>query len=249
MKGLKITIIVLIVVALLGIGGYYYINGTKTNNNKNEINNNQTNENTDTENKEENTEEIYKDVINNYKQAKEEFEKDDTLAIEKKYPLVSELLISHAVRYKENNVEIAYTYYDIDNNGIKELILGIKSTDSNKLIPTAIYTHTSNYEVKKLYYQNTIERGNLSIYDNGTLYSIGSGGAALHYYGFYKIASDGTSLETLENIREEYTTDNTVKYYNEDNNNELSYKNLDEITGKYINTAKEIELTATATIN
>ena len=193
MKGLKITIIVLIVVALLGIGGYYYINETKTNNNKNEVNNNQTNEN---------TEEIYKDVINNYKQAKEEFEKDDTLAIEKKYPLVSEILISHAVRYKENNVEIAYTYYDIDNNGIKELILGIKLTDSNKLIPAAIYTHTSNYEVKKLYYQNTIERGNLSIYDNGTLYSIGSGGAALHYYGFYKIASDGTSLETLENIRE-----------------------------------------------
>ena len=110
MKGLKITIIVLIVVALLGIGGYYYINETKTNNNKNEVNNNQTNEN---------TEEIYKDVINNYKQAKEEFEKDDTLAIEKKYPLVSEILISHAVRYKENNVEIAYTYYDIDNNGIK----------------------------------------------------------------------------------------------------------------------------------
>ena len=240
MKGLKITIIVLIVVALLGIGGYYYINETKTNNNKNEVNNNQTNEN---------TEEIYKDVINNYKQAKEEFEKDDTLAIEKKYPLVSEILISHAVRYKENNVEIAYTYYDIDNNGIKELILGIKLTDSNKLIPAAIYTHTSNYEVKKLYYQNTIERGNLSIYDNGTLYSIGSGGAALHYYGFYKIASDGTSLETLENIREEYITDNNLKYYNENNNNELSYKNLDEITGKYINAAKEIELTATATIN
>lgn len=247
MKGLKITIIVLIVVALLGIGGYYYINETKTNNNK-EVNNNQTNEVNNNQTNE-NTEEIYKDVINNYKQAKEEFEKDDTLAIEKKYPLVSEILISHAVRYKENNVEIAYTYYDIDNNGIKELILGIKLTDSNKLIPAAIYTHTSNFEVKKLYYQNTIERGNLSIYDNGTLYSIGSGGAALHYYGFYKIASDGTSLETLENIREEYITDNTVKYYNENNNNELSYKNLDEITGKYINAAKEIELTATATIN
>lgn len=245
MKRLKITIIVLIVVALLGIGGYYYINKTKTNNNKNEVNNNQTNENTDTEN----TEEIYKDVINNYKQAKDEFEKDDTLAVEEKYPLVSEALILHAVRYKENNVELAYTYYDIDNNGTKELILGIKSTDSNKLIPTAIYTHTSNSEVKKLYYQNTIERGNLSIYDNGTLYSIGSGGAALHYYGFYKIASDGTSLETLENIREEYTTDNIAKYYNEDTNKELSYKNSDEITEKYINTAKEVELTTTATIN
>ena len=158
----------------------------------------------------------------------------------------SRVLLPNLAHHRLSNL---CEYYDIDNNGIKELILGIKLTDSNKLIPAAIYTHTSNYEVKKLYYQNTIERGNLSIYDNGTLYSIGSGGAALHYYGFYKIASDGTSLETLENIREEYITDNTVKYYNENNNNELSYKNLDEITGKYINAAKEIELTATATIN
>jgi hypothetical protein len=245
MKGLKITIIILLIV-LLGIGGYYYINKTNTNNNENKENNNQTSETITEEQKEENVEEIYKEIINEYKNAKEEFEQDDTLSLEEKYPLVSETLITHIIRYKETT-QLSYTYYDIDNNGTKELILGLKE-DDNTLMPAAIYTHNDN-EVKKIYYLDTIERGNLEIYDNGILYSTGAGSATTHYYRFYKIASDGISLETLENIKEEYITDTEVKYYEGDTENTLDYKDSNEILKKYINNSNKLELTITNTIN
>ncbi len=245
MKGLKITIIILLIV-LLGIGGYYYINKTNTNNNENKENNNQTSETITEEQKEENVEEIYKEIINEYKNAKEEYEQDDTLSLEEKYPLVSETLITHIIRYKETT-QLSYTYYDIDNNGTKELILGLKE-DDNTLMPAAIYTHNDN-EVKKIYYLDTIERGNLEIYDNGILYSTGAGSATTHYYRFYKIASDGISLETLENIKEEYITDTEVKYYEGDTENTLDYKDSNEILKKYINNSNKLELTITNTIN
>ncbi len=246
MKGLKNFIIILLVIALIGAGLYIYKNESEKNNNKNEVNNNQTNEKTAEETKEENVEEIYKEIINNYKSAKEEYEKDDTISLEEKYPLVSETLITHIIRYKETS-QLAYTYYDIDNNGTKELILGLKE-DNNKLLPTAIYTHNNN-EVKKIYYLDTIERGNLEIYDNGILYSTGAGSATTHYYRFYKIASDGISLETLENIKEEYITDTEVKYYEGDTEKTLDYKDSNEILKKYINDSKKLELTITNTID
>ncbi len=246
MKGLKTTIIILLILAILGIGGYYYINQQNKNDSKNVVNNNnQTNETITEEKEEENVEEIYKEIINNYKNAKNEFEQDDTISIEEKYPLVSETLIAHIIRYKETT-QLSYTYYDIDNNGTKELILGLKESN-NTLLPAAVYTHNNN-EVKKIYYLDTIERGNLEIYDNGILFSTGAGSATTHYYNFYKIANDGISLETLEKIKEEYITDTEVKYYEGETAKELDYNDSNEILKKYINDSKKLELTITNTI-
>lgn len=257
MKNFKNVIIVLIVIAVIA-GGYYYVTKiSKSNDNKspkNNLNETVTNEDSQKDIKtdvqedknetisEENLEDIYSEVLKDYKLAKEEYDPNQVSSINSKYPLVNETLISHVYLYSKNNIGIGYTFYDIDNNGRKELIVGVTNATDNSLVPAAIYTYTSNKEIKKIYFLDTIERGNLAIYDNGVIYSNGSGGAVIHYYNFFKMSSDGNSLETLEQIREEYKSSNDVKYYNDETNKELNYKSSDEIIAKYINGSKEIKL-------
>lgn len=267
MKKIRSVIIVLIVIGAF-IGGFYYnAKLSKNNTNQNEtanveteknvqgknetantVTNETTNKTTNEAKQEEKVEDIYSEVIKSYKLAKEEYDPNQVSTINTKYSLVNETLISHVYVYSENNVGIGYTFYDIDNNGKKELIVGVTNGSDNSMMPVAIYTYTKNKEVKKIYFLETIERGNLAIYNNGVIYSNGSGGAAIHYYDFFKMSSDGSSLETLEKVREEYKTSTDVKYYNNENDKELNYKNINEIETKYINGSKEIKFNADNTI-
>ncbi len=258
MKYLKNVIIVLIVIGVLAGGCYYGMKISKNNDNQSEITQKNSNENVINEEKnegknetakEEKIEDIYSEVIKDYRLAKEEYDPNQISSIENKYPLVNDSLILHLYSYSENNVGLGYTFYDIDNNGRKELIVGVTNGIDNSIMPAAIYTYTKNKEVRKIYFLDTIERGNLAIYDNGVIYSSGSGGAAIHYYNFFKMSGDGDSIETLEKVREEYKTTSDVKYYNNENDKELNYKSSDEITANYINGSKEIKLNADGKID
>lgn len=270
MKKIKNVIMGLIIIGAVAGGFYYGTKMTKNNNTQNATSNNNVEENVATNTatnekvkeetkanvqteeskteQEEKVEDIYSEVVKAYKLAKQEYEKDQTIEVNKKYPLVNGSLISHAYTYSGNNVGIGYTFYDIDNNGRKELIIGVTNGTDSSMMPVAIYTYTKSKEVKKIYFLDTIERGKLAIYANGVIYSNGSGGAAIHYYNFFKMSSDGNSLETLEKVREEYKTSTDVKYYNNENDKELSYKNSEEIETKYINGSKEIKFNADNTI-
>lgn len=256
MKNFKRIIMIVIIVGVV-ISVYYYIGEDKKINNEEvktvlnqeEIKNNEVGANNEEGNEVKESvkekdgykdEDIYNTVIKDYKLAMNEYNPDSLTSIESKYSLVNENLISHVYTYSNNNIELGYTYYDIDNNGRNELIVGVTSENDNSLLPAAIYTYNENKEIKKIYFLDTIERGKISIYENGTIYSSGAGSASIHYYRFYKLSDDGNSKETLEEIREEYKTENDVVYYNNENDKILNYKNSNEIIKKYINGAKEI---------
>ena len=185
-------------------------------------------------------EEKYESVLNEYKNAISEFSFEDISSeesIENKYGMVSLTLIEHVTRYKDDGIKLTYNFYDIDKNGVNELLVGASGSIG------AIYSYDSNTKKPtKVLFQSTLERGNLDVYDNGVILSGGAGGAALHYYEFGKIASNGTSYELLESIEEEYIENNEVPIYrNYETGETLEYKDIAEIMDKYVSNATVVE--------
>lgn len=191
-------------------------------------------------------EEMYKSVIDQYKKVVSEYDEDDYEAMERmesEYDMVNFTVALLSLHYKDNGNKIAYTFYDVDGNGIKELIVGVSSDSKDYFSEGAIYTYDQNTKQPvKLYYQTTLERGRLYIYDNGVIYSEGSGGASFHYYEFGKISEDGKALNMIEEIEEEYTEGSDIPVYrNHETNKVLNYKGLDEILEKYVSNSKTVE--------
>ena len=183
--------------------------------------------------------EMYETVINEYKNAVNEYNSNDINSeknIGNKYQMVNSSLIAHVAHYKADGVKLTYGYYDIDNNGISELIVSASGGIG------AVYSYNSDtYKPVKIFYQDTLERGNLSIYNNGVLLSAGSGGAAFHNYEFGKISSNGISYELIEDINEEYKGD-VPEYRDAKTDTKLNYKSLDEIKTKYLSNAQELKI-------
>ena len=186
-------------------------------------------------------EEMYSKVIDDYKNASKEIDLEDFDSIEKagsKYELVNTLLIEHVKRYSEQGVALTYEYYDIDKNGVDELIMGASGA------PGAIYSYDKNdSKAVKIFFQDTMERGDLSIYDNGVILSSGAGGAMLHIYEFGKISEEDTAYTILEKVEEEYEEGKEVPTYKDASTNKvLSYKSYDELVEKYLENASKVEL-------
>lgn len=198
--------------------------------------------NTTSENKEKlSNEEMYGDLIKNYEKALAEFDMDNLDSeeeIKSKYGIEDLTLIMHIARYAEDGVKLTKEFYDIDKNGIDELILGADNGIG------VIYSYdTKTNKPVFIFAQDTLERGSASIYDNGVIYSGGSGGAMLHVYEFGKISEDGISYKLLEKVEEEYMEDSeTPEYRNTATGRKLDYKSLDEVTDKYILNAKVVEI-------
>ena len=250
MKKLGIFLLSIIIIGLLFVAGFFagmygqsLISPRETDSELSDAT-----ENT-TSSEEENVEEVetyskelimYDSIFEAYKEAMEKYESEEYSqeTLEKKYSLVNADLIAHVSRYKSNDVKLTYGFYDIDQNDVRELVIGASGT------PGAIYSYdTEKEEPVKIYYQSTLERGNLSMYDNGIILSHGSGGATLHYYEFGKIADDGISFESIEEIEEEYKGENTNSIYrNFNTRKKLEYKDIDEIMNKYVSDSKEIKI-------
>lgn len=208
-----------------------------TENTTNTTNNNSTGNNTKKSNL--SNEEMYGTILNNYRNAMKEYDINDTdsqIKVGNKYELISMTLVMHVARYKNNGVKLTYSFYDIDKNGVNELIVAADGSAG------ALYTYdTKNNKVEKLYYLDTLERGSLSIYDNGVIFAQGAGGAAIHYFEFGKIVN-GTTYEMIEGVKEEYKDENSNPEYSDvKSERKLDYKSLDEIKSKYIGNAGPIK--------
>ena len=183
-------------------------------------------------------EEMYAGIIEDYKKAMDEIDLDDFDSIDAltvKYDYVNVWLLEHVARYAEEGVKLTYSYYDIDKNGIDELVVGASGSMA------AIYSYDLNAnQPAKVFYQTVLERGNLDVYDNGIILSSGSGGAALHYYEFGKIV-DGTSYEMLEAVDEEYRESGEISYKDAVTKEELNYNSANEMFDKYIPNSKPID--------
>ena len=187
------------------------------------------------------SDDMYQAVIDDYKFGLASFNLDDVDAEEKlveEHGYANPSLVTHIARYEADGVEVTFAFYDIDKNGVDELLVGASGTLG------AIYAYDKDYNVPvNIFFQDTMERGMLNIYDNGIICSEGSGGAALHYYEFGKMAANGVSYELLESIEEEYIYENEAPVYRDaKTGTTLEYKSLDEIMDKYVSGAKIVEL-------
>lgn len=92
-----------------------------------------------------------------------------------------------------------YDYYDIDQNGTEELLIGYGSEFINVV---DVYAVKDNQPEKLIDDPSLGERSQLYIYPDGTMLSVGSGGYDLHGITTYKFMEDGVSLSEETEIYE-----------------------------------------------
>ena len=90
---------------------------------------------------------------------------------------------------------IGYTLYDVDGNGIEELIIADTGPEgwNNRIL--LMYTLHDDKPVLLL---EGWARNRYYLLNDGTIYNEGSSGAAYTSFGIYRMAEDGRSLEIIE---------------------------------------------------
>lgn len=233
-------IIITFIIAIFAIAAMILLTGCEKNKEENNtIVSNQTEEKeTVTDEIDPRKEKMYGEIISNYENALAEYDLNDLEAeerIKEKYNLEDTTLLMHIARYSNDGVKLTKVFYDIDKNGIDELIL-CANTES-----AVIYSYDKKADKAVFIFAlDTIERGYMTIYDNGIIYSGGAGGATLHCFEFGKISKDGTSYETLEKV--EVEDKDTPEYRNPETGEILEYKSLDEVFAKYTSDAKIVSI-------
>ena len=114
---------------------------------------------------------------------------------------------------EEPSLNVYYTLFDIDQNGIPELLIGI-GTNENNIDIYAIFTWVDG----QVYYLTGRARAGsgyqqITIHDNGIIVrvSVGHGG---NYWSFQRISTDGNILTTWDNLFETdpFLTGETLYY-------------------------------------
>ena len=92
---------------------------------------------------------------------------------------------------------IGYTYYDVDDNGIEELIIADTGPEgwNNRIL--LMYTL---YDDKPVLLIDGWARNRYYLLNDGTIYNEGSSGAAYTSFGVYRIAEDGSQIIELEDV-------------------------------------------------
>ena len=216
--GLLVVIIIILgtLVALFATGTINF-NSNKANDNNEQENENITNNELDEDNKDQetiNSDNIYRNFLNT-KEYLNNFSENEHGAIESK---------------------VSYTYYDLDNNGIEELIVNI--SDGYDFSTKLFYTY-ENDKIKfidKFYHFGTLSYNKS---ENSIVYTQVKPSLAYGYsYGFYKL--NNNKFELLKSVglnindgKETYfVNDNTIskdeydKYFN--NNIDFDFKELND---------------------
>jgi len=172
----------------------------------------------------------YSSVIDEYSRAmKDEITNDNE--IEERYNTLNTAYISDY--HFRNNLDLLfyYSFYDIDNNDVDELLIGYGddcSSNQNGCIVVDIYAYNNN-PIKLEKVSNVYYRTYLRIYDNGILGVYGSGSAVTGGVKFYKIANDGYTEEELGNYSYEFKDENTVVITDENTQQITNYTSLNDI--------------------
>lgn len=181
----------------------------------------------------------YSSIIDEYSRAMKDEIKDDS-EIDERYNTLNVAYISDY--HFRNNLDLLfyYSFYDIDKNGVDELLIGYGddcSSSSNGCVFVDIYSYNNNpvklEKVSSVYY-----RTYLRIYDNGILGVYGSGSAVTGGASFYKIASDGYTEEELGSYSYEFKDEDNVVITDENTNEVTNYTSLDDI--EFIKNANDI---------
>ena len=141
---------------------------------------------------------IYGDIIAEYRDMVQNnfyqdlLEKEDLLAYENSFGKDIGSEIRHAQK-------VYYALYDIDGNGIQELIIG-GGEDASNPWNYDLYTYDGSKAVHVFPDFEFGYRTNFSLYENGIIEVFYSGSAAESGNDFYRMNAAGTGAEIVENF-------------------------------------------------
>ena len=235
-NGTLIGLLIGIIIMLLIVVGLFTTN-TLSLNTKEKNNSNETNEKSKANIEEKqniSSNDIYQEVINQYKEIINSNLSDEEIN-QDKYNYASYTDCGTYQCLKEN--KWYYTYYDIDKDNHDELLISYES--DNKHFVTTIYTNdgTNIKEVAKYWSRNRL----YGIYDNGLIVTNGSGGATVEGYSFqtidkstdkdYEVNYNNSEIESIIDMKTEKKTDyNTVEELLSDNIGNNQKVDLEKLT-------------------
>jgi hypothetical protein len=180
----------------------------------------------------------YKSILEEWK----EYFIDDN-PTEEKYSNVNNYYVINPTSKEYVKENLYYTYYDIDNNGTREMIVleGNLISDKYYYEIKNIYTYINNSTYKLL---DVTYRSSAYIYTNGIIYERHSNSSASGIMSFYEIKNN--ELEKINSTCYEYFDGETMTLYQlEDgdcSSNKDTIKEVEDPREKYVNNSKTIDL-------
>ena len=107
---------------------------------------------------------------------------------------------------------IGYTFYDVDGNGIEELIIMDTNKESDRG-DNRILTMYSLLDGKPVLVIDGWARNRYYLLNDGTFYYEGSGGAAYTTFATYRMVEDGISIEAIDYYFSDYRDDSFKEYW------------------------------------
>ena len=247
---LLVTIIVILaVLCVLFATGTIILNSSTTDNNQHTSENNESDElsnsqdyNNSNDNQTlESDKNIYSAILDEYIDAIQESNKNNT-----NYKYVNENAINHYFNQKGTEYEFnfKYSFYDINKDGNYEMLI------NNDIIDIFSYDGSN---IIRLFKDNadclSESRCQISIYDDGTIYFSGAGGASSRYISFYNINKNVSTLNTINSYYLKYEDDGSLTIYDEstydfsnDKGTKLNYSSEIELLNANIHNTSQIDL-------
>lgn len=154
-----------------------------------------------------NESDLYASVLEMYGQAMSLPPTDDvSLELSKRFADVNSNMMCHyysAHTDGENGFQFYSALYDIDHNGVDELLIGCNPWDE-KIVLVDAYALSGDVPIKLQFedpglgYETLGERSNLSIYPDGGIVLMGASGAELVCYSLFHISENGYTLTEPE---------------------------------------------------
>lgn len=151
----------------------------------------------------------------------------DKFAYLGKFPNVAESELMYYHSY--GNFHFCYVYYDIDDNGVPELLIGTQHEASVTLVDA--YAFDGNEAIKIVDSYTLGDRASLTVFTNGILYFYASGGASYGEAIYYCLDEDGYTLKTIVKYTEDYNKYPDTPYYN--NDEKLTWNEFNAIYEQY----------------
>ena len=108
---------------------------------------------------------------------------------------------------------IGYMLYDVDGNGIEELIIADMPENDGGLWDNRILLMYSLADDKPVLVIDGWARNRYYLLNDGTFYNEGSGGAAYTIFATYRMAADGISIEVMDYYFSDYRDDSFKEYW------------------------------------
>lgn len=135
---------------------------------------------------------IYSQVINQYKTAIENNFYSDNEDFNAEFVNIE--LLNNAGYC--DNTKVYYALVDINQDGTDELVIG-SSGDGSAIGKYDIFTHDGKNPAPLFDVGTFGYRSEFKLYDNGVIYTTGSGGAELHIYDYYILPKESTKVEHI----------------------------------------------------